>query len=283
LISILRILVLIVFLSTFTSCKYLENKNKPKQEDIVARAYNNYLYKSDLPEFPSGVDSAKLMSAFVDKWLKEQVLVDYAKNNISKLREQKINNEVIKFKNELMVYEYESQLVDLKFDYKTKEEDLYNYYEEYLENFVLPQSIVKLIYIKAEKKINLKENILKEWMKIPEENYKLNVVCNEYLMECHLDTSVWVPRKYIYDRLREVNISESNLKGKATFVKASSATHNVYLYLLDSIEEGQNAPFQYIRKEIEKLLLKKMKSNFVEETKKAMFEKAIKDHEVEIF
>lgn len=282
-ISILRILVLAVFLSSITSCKFLKKKNKPKQEDVVARVFNNYLYKSDLPLFPSGVDSVRLTSAFIDKWLREQVLVNYAKNNLSAIREQKINNEVAKYRNELMVYEYESQLVDLKFDYKTTEEDLFNYYQEYLENFILNTSIVKLIYIKSEKKINLKENVVREWMKNPENNYKLTVLCNEYLMECHLDTSVWVPRKYILDRLSEVNISESNLKGKATFVKASSATHNVYLYLIDSIEEGKNAPFQYIRKEIEKLLLKKMKSNFVEETKKAMFEKAIKDHEVEIF
>lgn len=265
-----------------TSCSFFKKSGKPNPDEVVARAFDNYLVKDDLPQF-KGIDSTKLTSAYIDKWMREQVLIRYAKENLSSAREEKLNSEVAKYKNELLVYEYESQLVDLKFKYNPTEEDIKKYYHSYLENFVLSAPVVKLYYLKADKKIKLKDNVLREWMRNPEDNYKLNVVCNEYIMECHLDSSVWVPRKYILDRLRDVNISESNLKGKATFAKLRSSSHNLYLYLIDSREEGQAAPFQYIKKEIEKLLIKKMKSNFVEETKKAMFEKAIKDHEVEIY
>lgn len=265
-----------------TSCNFFKKSGKPNADEVIARAFDSYLLKDDLPQF-KGIDSTKLTSAYIDKWMREQVLIRYAQDNLSKAREEKINSEVAKYKSELLVYEYESQLVDLKFKYTPTEEDINKYYHSYLENFVLSAPVVKVLYLKADKKIKLKDNVLKEWMRNSNDYYKLNVVCNEYIMECHLDTSVWVPRKYILDRLRDVNISESNLKGKATFAKLSSSSHNLYLYLIDSREEGQGAPFQYIRKEIEKLLIKKMKSNFVEETKKAMFEKAIKDHEVEIY
>ena len=75
----------IVFLLLLSNCDHFVKNSK---EVVVAECYGKYLYESDLvgivPENTSTLDSIQRVNSFIDSWIRRQVLIHQAENNLDK-------------------------------------------------------------------------------------------------------------------------------------------------------------------------------------------------------
>lgn len=119
-------------------------------EMVLAKVGANYLYESDLKgDIPNGLnpqDSLVWMQTYINNWVREQLLVKKAKENL-KEEEKNFNRELLAYKNSLLVYEYEKMLVKQQLDSIVTDHDIVNYYNQYAHNFILPDTIAKVIYV----------------------------------------------------------------------------------------------------------------------------------------
>ena len=78
------VLIGIAFLMLFAGCDYFQKKSK---EVVVAECYGKYLYESDLkgivPEGATIMDSIQRVNTFIDSWVRRQVLIHQAENNLN--------------------------------------------------------------------------------------------------------------------------------------------------------------------------------------------------------
>src|SRR5690349_3041170 len=108
--EILRITYFILVL-VVSSCSFFPSKEKKEQP--IARAYDKYLYQSDLAGVGQGAatpeDSIQAVRSYIDSWIRHTVLLRYAQDNLPE-EEQRLEQQLNDYKESLLIHAYESEL-----------------------------------------------------------------------------------------------------------------------------------------------------------------------------
>lgn len=116
---------------------------------VVARVYDRELHSSDLQGLvPSGLapeDSLAVVGNYVDQWIRQAVILAKAEKNVK----NDFSRELQEYKNNLLAYAYERQIVDQLIDTTVTRRQIREYYEEHKDDFLLKSSIVKAVYVTA--------------------------------------------------------------------------------------------------------------------------------------
>src|SRR6188768_1344994 len=137
-----------LFLSLLASCSYFKSGNK--KEDPIARANDKYLYLSDLEGVGKGAarpeDSMQAVRNYIDSWIRHNLLLRYAEDNLPETNE-KLDQQLQDYRESLLIYTYEKELLNDKLDTVVNEQEIQEYYSENKDNFELKQGITRIKYI----------------------------------------------------------------------------------------------------------------------------------------
>lgn len=138
----------------FYSCNSIKRRYDPAKKP-VARAFNNYLYQSDIegivPKGTKPTDSIKIMNEYLTQWMQQQVIIHQALNNLD-TNQIDFSRQIEDYKNSLIIYEYEKELVKEKLDTAIPGQEIEDYYNQNKKDFQLKNDIVRIIYVKCLKK-----------------------------------------------------------------------------------------------------------------------------------
>lgn len=141
-------LILLVSLGTFM---FAGCGRSVSDDPLLAKVYGHELRMSDVQplydEAMSSDDSAAVVANYVNQWVMQMVLLEKAENNVSSDFQKELQN----YKNSLIIYEYEQQIVGQLLDTNVSDQDIESYYDTHKKDFVLKNSIVKAIYVKLDK------------------------------------------------------------------------------------------------------------------------------------
>lgn len=122
------------------------------QDQKIARAYDNTLYWSDLrrvvPMDVDQEDSIAIANAFINNWIRQQVLLRKAEENLPEAKkdfEQKLQD----YRNSLVIFAYEQALVDQKLDTALQRSEIERYFEENRSSFELRDNILRIRWFKV--------------------------------------------------------------------------------------------------------------------------------------
>ena len=128
-----------------TSCASQGDDESP----VVAKVYDLELHRSDIEGLvPAGLaaeDSMNVVQNYVDQWIRQSVILAKAQKNV----ENDFERELQEYKNNLLVYAYERQIVDQLIDTTVTDMQIEEYYNEHKSEFLLKSSIVKAVYVTA--------------------------------------------------------------------------------------------------------------------------------------
>ena len=157
----------ILILLLLAGCDYFQKSSK---EVVVAECYGKYLYESDLigivPEGATIMDSIQRVSTFIDSWVRRQVLIHQAENNLN-MEELDLKKQMDEYRNSLVIYAYESQLINQKLDTIVTEDEIAEYYEQNKEDFQLRNTMVRVAYVILDEG-NKQEEIFRKLMSDPD-------------------------------------------------------------------------------------------------------------------
>ena len=96
-----------------------QNSKNGKDDKPVAAIYDKVLYQSDLQGIMydgiSTNDSLVRTKVFIDNWIRRQLLIHQAENNLDK-SELDCVKEIEDYRNSLIIYKYESMLIAQNLD-----------------------------------------------------------------------------------------------------------------------------------------------------------------------
>ena len=133
-----------------TGCK---NSNKQPGRIPVAEVGSNViLYYDEMPNLiQKGVneaDSAALIQNYINKWAKRQLLLQKAEDNLSPELKNDIEKQLEETRSNLVIYQYQQQMILEKLDTVLTDTELENYYAANEKSFILTSNIVKALFIK---------------------------------------------------------------------------------------------------------------------------------------
>lgn len=107
-----------------------QNSGNGKNDKVVAAIYDKVLYQSDLQDILyEGIsvnDSLVRTKAFIDNWIRRQLLIRQAENNLDK-SELDCLKEIEDYRNSLIIYKYESLLIAQNLDTVISDEEIEKY------------------------------------------------------------------------------------------------------------------------------------------------------------
>ena len=278
------VLIGIAFLMLFAGCDYFQKSSK---EVVVAECYGKYLYESDLkgivPEGATIMDSIQHVSNFIDSWLRRQVLIHQAENNLN-MEELDLKKQMDEYRNSLVIYAYESQLINQKLDTVVTEDEIAEYYEQNKEDFQLRNTMVRVAYVIIDED-NKQKADLQKLMSDPDTLMlqNIDVFATYYAAKSYLDVDQWMRLDELTKIIPiEIFNAESFLK-RNKFVCFDMNDYTYMVRFVDYLLEESTSPVEMVRDNIKSVILAQRKKALIDKMQTALYEKAKRDRAIEVY
>jgi hypothetical protein len=274
----------ILFLLLLAGCDYFQKSSK---EVVVAECYGKYLYESDLngivPEGASIMDSLQRVSTFIDSWVRRQVLLHQAENNLDK-NALDLDKQMEEYRNSLVVYAYESQLINQKLDTVVSDDEIADFYEQNKEDFQLRNTMVRVAYVIMQGDSKQVAN-LKKLMSDPDTLMlqNIDIQATYYAAKSYLDVDQWMRLDELTSIIPiQIFNAESFLK-KNKFVCFDANDYTYMVRFVDYRLEESTSPLEMVSDHIKTVILAQRKQALIEKMQASIYEKAKKEHAFEVY
>ncbi len=279
-------LIILVLMSFFASCEYLESFKKKQVENdgiLIASVGEKKLFSSDIegvvPKNLDVKDSLVFLKGYVNSWAKQQILLQKSEENISEKENNQINKLTEKYRQSLYINRYKEQLIKQQLDTIITENDVLEYYESHKQNFKLTKDIMQLKYIVFGKNFLDKKQTIKKFKSNKEEDLEdLETNILNY-KDYRLNDESWIS----YDEvLTKIPPFRDEKKWKVLNISkfiAKQDSLNVYLVAVNKVlRKNDIAPMSYIEPKIKRLIIYKRKFELIRKIEKTLINDAIKNN-----
>jgi hypothetical protein len=272
--------------ATMTSCSFLK-KDGQEGKDVVAKAFDYYLYRDDLtgvvPEGASLQDSISIVKNYIDNWMRQKVILHKAENNLND-EKKNVQRQLDEYRNSLVVYAYETELISQKLDTNVSEEEIEAFYKNNQNNFQLKDNIIKVIYLKLSKK-SPKLNKAREWYRSESKKDKesLKEYCRQYALNYYLDENVWL---LFDDLLKEIPIKTYDKEQFLQNNRQIEIEDSVNIYLVNIkgfMIKNSLSPLSFEKNNIRNMIINERKLKLISEMEKQAYDAALKRGEAEVY
>ena len=272
-------LLIILFVS---ACKFLD-RNTIDEKIALARVDNNYLYIEDIIFSSLQNDSSLIIEKQTDQWIKNQLLLKSAYENV--INVNNVDNQVLQYKNNLILFEYEKKTYQNNIDFLVSDEELNKYYENNIKDFVLPFDLVKALYAK----IPVDAPDIGGFRKIIKEHPDSDVnairsYCFQFAEKSFLEDTIWVKLDDIIlnNPLLLINDRSQFLK-RNMYVENVDENHYFFLKIVDKRLIGETSPLSFESNVINAIILNKRKQELFDKLRDSIFVNSKKGIDYEIF
>lgn len=272
-----RISVAILSIVLFISC----NTNKKYHDDAaLARAGETYLYASDLAEYLNGIsgeDSIAITNLLVEEWIKKQILLKKAQEQLLNISE--IDLKVNEYRQSLLLAEYRSALIK-KYEAGVTENEIDQYYISHIESFLASEANFNIQYAILPKETHN----MKEMLSILNQDSMplfLSSFCESNKENCFFATEVWVNREKL---LNEILLPEYYYLESNQYKVYETEDENLLVYKIIEIRnKGEVLPLVLVKPQIIQILTYKKKKDKLQEIEDKAFINAINSKSFEIY
>ncbi len=262
-------------------------KAEESEGDVIAKVNDALLYSSQIKDIvPSGVsttDSLEIIKKFIDNWVKEILVIQKAEDNLSE-EQKNVDKQLKDYRNSLITYAYEKELVRQKLDTTVSENEIEEYYNNNPTNFGLKDNIIKVIYVKVNKKAPQLDK-LKKWYK--SDNTKdieqLENYCHQFAENFYLDGESWL---LFDDLLKEIPIQAYNKElflQNNRFIEVGDSLYNYFVNIKGFKIRNSLSPLSFEKENIKNIILNKRKLELINQMKTDVYNDALNKNKIEIY
>lgn len=144
----LKIVLYIITLVAFVSCSVQDTKEAEKPIAIAGEKQLSETEDSNFNFLSNAVkDSAFISKRLIESWAKDELFYQEAKQKLLP-EDMNVEDEVEKYRKELINYKYEVKLIENNLDTTVSKEEVQAYYDANRDNFILKDNIAKVNYFK---------------------------------------------------------------------------------------------------------------------------------------
>ncbi|SHE47134.1 hypothetical protein [Dysgonomonas macrotermitis] len=281
-----RLLLITLLVIVISACSSKTDTKLDKDDTPVVSVHGRTLYLSDLNNaIPAGLntaDSTQAADAYIKMWVKEELIYEKAKQNVTDQSE--IDEMVENYRQSLTTFTYMEQLLKEELSKKITDNELKSYYDKNPDSFELESCLIKGLFLKIPQSSTEVRNF-RQWYQSNTDAAKEKIEKASYQNAVIYD--------YFYDKWINFDDISSNIpisiSDQAQFVKNNKnfeTEDSLYVYFLH-IEEyalpGTKAPYEYSKPEITDILINKHRETFLQTLEQDLLNKAIENDEVKYY
>jgi hypothetical protein len=236
--------------------------------------------KDVVPEGASADDSLLIARAFVQRWVRDQLLMYEAERNIPK--DLNIDELVRDYRASLVRFNFEEQIIATQLDSTVSEAELRAYYENNKDQFQLGSTIVKCLLLKAPSGAPQNELNKLWYSRNPADEAKLRAAADRWAVQALLDREKWYKVEELAAILPKGTLTAENAGARREGV-LSDEDFRYYYRVLEVVRGKETAPFEYAREQASKIILHRRKQSLLEKWKDDLYQKELRRENVKIY
>ncbi|MEZ5173409.1 MAG: hypothetical protein R2850_07840 [Bacteroidia bacterium] len=275
---------IIIFLAFFAASSCSSDDRK---QDAVARVYDTYLSRQELqraiPFGLKGDDSAGFADEYINQWVRRNLVLHRAELNLRD-EEKDVAQQLEDYRQSLIIFAYERELVKQKLDTVVTEAEIADYYEKHPNNFELKSNIIRLQYIKVPLKT---PNIDKarKWFRSEksEDREKLEQFARLYAVNSLLDDSNWL---LLEDVTKEIPLSDDIIGSSTRLPVIIEPEDDKFRYLVrvsGFMVKDSQAPLEFEVTTIKNIILNKRKIMPIEKMQDDALAMPLNEKDIEFY
>jgi hypothetical protein len=236
-----------------------------------------------IPKGISLADSLIRAENIVKKWAIDILMDEVAYQNVGNEKAE-IEQLVNEYRRSLIRHRFQERLVKDRISAEVGEEEQLVYYEEYKNQFVLNENLIKGLFLKVPVNAPGLNNVRKWYVSDSEdalekiEKYSIqNAMIYDYFYD-HWVTFDDVMAKIPYQVTSAASFLRTN-----THLEISDSTCTYFLNISDRLLVGSIAPFDYVRNRIQDMLVNKRKVDYLKEFGETLYVDAVKNGTLKLY
>lgn len=282
------LLVVFIVLTGLTACNRVKTfKTESGSNKKIARAYDQFLYLDEIrkivPSDVSASDSVAIVKAYIDNWINKRIVLNKAEGNLAN-PDELIQDQMMEYRNSLIIYLYEQELINEKLDTNVTAEEIERYYNKNQQNFLLKQNIVKAIYLKVQPKTKNLDK-LRLWLRRHNEKDRESIesFCSAYSYDFFLNDDQWLLFDDLARRLNIVTYNQEQFLNNNRFIELNDSTNITFVRFTEFKIRDTVSPLDFEKENIKAMIINKRKIELINSMERAAYESAKQDNEFEIF
>jgi len=280
-----RTVFIIVVCILVTGCK---NNSNTAKRIAVAEVGKVVLYYDEIPKLiQRGIneaDSAALMQNYINKWAKRRLLLQKAEENLSPELKTEITRQLEETRTNLVIYQYQRQMLLEKMDTVITDTELENYYASNESSFVLSSNIVKALFIK----LPVETPDLSKIRTLARSNdqkdlQQLESYCYQFAEKFDDFNEQWVPMDKLSVELQQEIENEENFLKRNTFFETSDSISVFLISIRDYRLRASLAPFEYVRNDIKRIIWNSRRFEYLQSLENGIYNDALKENSFKIY
>ncbi|MGB0882586.1 MAG: hypothetical protein ACPGSO_06500 [Vicingaceae bacterium] len=271
-------------LLVFSSCSFFTEK---AERNIIARVGDKSLVESDVdgivPKESSKSDSMLIVNNYIENWVKDNLILNKAEENLAE-KQKDVSKQLEDYRRSLIVYTYEKELIKKRLDTSVLGYEIQDFYDKNTHNFELKNDIVKVAFLKVNKKAPQLKKIRKLYKnKKEDDNEALKELAHQYAEKFHLNDNQWI----LFDELKnEVPLNVNESSGFLKNVKNIELEDSLSFYFVrikDYKLKGDVSPLSFESKNIKNIIINKRKLSLINKIRSELYDEAFLNKDIEIY
>jgi hypothetical protein len=280
-----RSIIILCSLLLLAGCKNNHNQTK---RILIAEVGKVALYYDDMPKLiqrsVNKADSVALIQNYINKWAKRQLLLQKAEDNLTPALKDEIAKQLEETRSNLVIYQYQRQMILEKLDTVLTDSELENYYTANENSFVLSSDIVKALFIK----LPLETPDLKKIRSLARSNdhndlQQLESYCYQFAEKFDDFNEEWVPIDRLSVELQQNFENDENFLKRNTFFETSDSSSLYMVSIRDYRLRSSLAPFEYVKDDIKRIIWNTRRFEFIQSLENGIYNDALKENSFKIY
>ena len=274
-----KLFILITIL--LSSCNELTST---KNDKLVSRVGENYLYESEIPDFSFYEDSLIRKKVFIDSWARENILFDLSLVNLDQKSIINLDELIERYKRDLYINYYKDILINSMVDSIISDSEIDEYYDKNLNKFKLNEDLIKFRFVKIPLD-NININKIRNGL-IRFSSFDKNLIdsLSFQLASYNLNDSLWITKRDFFNQVDFINYeNEKKYVKKGQLISKRDSMYVNLLFIDDILQANSVAPRSYLSDRIKSTIYNNRKILLIRELNKEIINDAIKSKKYELY
>lgn len=249
-----------------------------EDDAVLARAFDRSLRWSELRQvIPIGIgeaDSAAMADSYIDSWLRQQVELHHAEENLEPARKE-FESELRDYRNSLLLYAYEQELVRQRLDTVISSEEIESYYQSHSAEFDLAEDMARARWfaVPAADKKAVKRMQDRFLSGKPEDMREVELALVQRGITIHDRSAQWLTEGELLNEVPLEALPTAGPEGRRAVAQVGEEC-----WFIDIVElrpRHAPAPIELVRHDIRSLLLNRRKTELIGRMRQDLYDHAL--------
>jgi hypothetical protein len=266
-------------------------QNAVDNEDrrAVARAGDRVLYLDQVPpglviEGMSKADSTSAIQSYIRRWARKELMALRAEENLTPEYKAEVNRQLNEMRNNLLIYQYQNQMIIQKMDTTVTDSELQDYYVGNLSTFTLTVNLVKAIFIKVPDG-NPDLDRFRRLYRSQEaaDMQELEDLCNQYGLRYNNYDDEWVPFTYLLMEVPLESDDQERWLARNSAVELKDDRFSYFITISEYRLRNSIAPFEYIRGQVRTIILNNRRNDFLQKLEDDIYNESVGNNTLKLY